>query len=250
MQPVNFLLLQPDEIDADGRAVLRGRRAEHVRTVLRADVGALLRAGVVGGALGTATVREVTSERVVIDAVLQQLPAAADDVLLLAVPRPKVLLRIYAHAAALGFGRIVLCRTWRVEKSHLQSNALRADVAAEQLLLGLEQAGRTRVPEVLFFPLFKPMVEDSLPGLGLPAARFVGHPGAGTPTSALAPLARAPFALAIGPDGGFLPYEVDALAARGFVPVSTGSHALRTETALAVLTGQLELLRARGSLAP
>src|SRR5436190_8662525 len=127
MQPVNFLLLQPDELDAQGHAVLRGRRAEHVRTVLRAEVGAILRAGVVGGALGTATVHEVTPERVVVQAVLQQLPAAADDVLLLAVPRPKVLLRMYAHAASLGFGRIVLCRTWRVDKSHLQSNALRQD---------------------------------------------------------------------------------------------------------------------------
>lgn len=247
---MNFLLLQPDELDAAGRAVLRGRRAEHLRTVLRAEAGATLRAGVVGGALGTATVREVTPQHVVVDAVLQHAPAPADDVLLLAVPRPKVLLRIYAHAAALGFGRIVLCRTWRVEKSHLQSKALRPDVAREHLLLGLEQAGRTRVPELLFFPRFKPMVEDSLCGLGLPGLRFLGHPAAATTTAQLAPLPRAPFTLAIGPDGGFVPYEVDALAARGFLPVTAGTHALRTETALAVLTGQLDLLRARGSLGP
>ncbi len=246
---MNFLLLQPDEVDAAGRATLHGRRAQHVRTVLRAEVGATLRAGVVGGALGTATVCEVTPERVVVDAVLRDAPAASDDVLLLAVPRPKVLLRIYSHAAALGFGRIVLCRTWRVEKSHLQSKALRPDVARAQLLLGLEQAGRTRVPELLFFPRFKPMVEDSLPGLGLPPLRFTGHPAAATTTAQLT-LPPAPFALAIGPDGGFLPYEVHALAAAGFLPIRATSHALRTETALAVLAGQLDLLRARGSLRP
>ena len=145
----------------------------------------------------------------------------------------------------------MLCRTWRVERSHLQSRALQPEVARERLLAGLEQAGRTHVPQVLFFPRFLPMVEDHLPALGLPPARFVGHPSAATATAALPPLKHAPFTLAIGPDGGFLPYEIDVLAAAaGFVPVSTGPFPLRTEVALAVLTGQLDLLRARGSLAP
>jgi RsmE family RNA methyltransferase len=52
-------------------------------------------------------------------------------------------------------------------------------------------------------------------------------------------------ALAIGPDGGFLPYEVERFAAQGFLPVACGTRPLRTETALAVLKGQFDLLRAR-----
>jgi RsmE family RNA methyltransferase len=243
---LNFLLLRPDEIDAAGLATLRGRRAEHVRTVLRAEVGQELKAGVLGGQLGTATVRSVGADRLDVATSLHDEPAPTPDVLLLAVPRPKVLMRMLAHAAALGFGRILLFRSWRVEKSHLQSTAMRPEVQREQLLLGLEQAGRTRLPTVQFFPLFKPMVEDHL--RDLPDACFVAHPAAPTNTNELALGPGSAFALALGPDGGFLPYEVARLAERGFLPISCGAHPQRTETALAVLWGQLALLRARGSL--
>jgi RsmE family RNA methyltransferase len=245
---VNFLLLHPGEVDAEGRALLHGRRAEHVRTVLRAEVGQVLRAGLVDGLLGTAEVRSIEPDRVEVATRFDRAPAPAADVLLLAVPRPKVLQRLYAHAAALGFGTLVLFRSWRVEKSHLQSQALGPELQRQQLLAGLEQAGRTRVPAVHFFPLFKPMVEDALDGLGLPPQRFVAHPTAATGTADLGPLPRAPFALAIGPEGGFLPYEVEQLTRRGFAAIHCGPHPLRTETAVAVLTGQLDLLRQRASL--
>jgi RsmE family RNA methyltransferase len=172
----------------------------------------------------------------------------ATDALLLAVPRPKVLLRLLEHAAALGFGRIVLCRTWRVEKSHLLSTAMQPATQGEHLRLGLEQAGRTQLPTVQLFPLFKPMVEDSLAGLDLPRPRFVAHPHAATGTAELDLPRGTPFTLALGPDGGFLPYEVDQLVQHGFTPVSCGAHPLRTESAFSVLAGQLDLLRRRGSL--
>lgn len=247
---MNFLLLHADELHDDGRAVLRGRRAAHVRTVLRAECGQTLRAGVVDARLGSAVVTGVHDDRVEVAVTLDHDPPPADDALLLAVPRPKVLLRMLAHAAALGFGRIVLFRSWRVDKSHLASTAMAAAVQREQLLLGLEQAGRTRLPSVQFCPLFKPMVEDQLDRLDLPTRRFAAHPAAAVPTADLTLPAALPFTLALGPDGGFVPYEVDALAARGFLAISCGPHALRTETALAVLAGQLDLLRRRGSVGP
>jgi 16S rRNA (uracil1498-N3)-methyltransferase len=214
---VNFLLLEPGEIDADGVAALRGRRALHVRTVLRAQPGQRLRAGVLDGGTGRAVVTAIDADSVHVRCELPFAPpdASAGDVLLLAVPRPKVLLRMLAHAAALGFDRIVLLRTWRVDKSHLGSDAMRADVQREQLLLGLEQSGRTRLPAVRAFPLFRPFVEDELPALALPPGRFVAHPAAPVATSELSLPPRAPFALALGPDGGFVPYEVEQLTARG-----------------------------------
>ena len=247
---MNFLLLHRDELAADGTARLIGRRAEHVRTVLKAEVGQTLRAGVVDDRLGSAVVTTIAPDAVIVAVTLAAPPPPVADALLLAVPRPKVLLRMLAHAAALGFARIVLFRSWRVDKTHLQSTAMDPAAQREQLLLGLEQAGRTQLPQVHFFPLFKPMVEDELPAMDLPPQRFVAHPVAAARTHELALAAGAPFALALGPDGGFLPYEVDQLTQRGFLPVSCGPHALRTETALAVLAGQLDLLRQRGSVRP
>lgn len=243
---MNFLLLEADESAADGRCRLVGRRAEHVRTVLRAEVGDVLRAAVVDGPRGEARVTAIAPDAVEFACAWRQdVEPRPDDALLLAVPRPKVLLRMLAHAAALGFGRIELFRSWRVDKSHLDSDAMRPSTQRAALLAGLEQTGRTRLPAVGFHPLFRPFVEDALPGLRLPAQRFAADPAAATSTAALAPGVGG-IALAIGPDGGFLPYEVDQLAAQGFLPISCGPRPLRTETALAVLKGQLDLLRARG----
>jgi RsmE family RNA methyltransferase len=243
---VNWLLLEPDELHGD-RAELHGRRATHVREVLRAMPGQRIKVGIVDGPLGSAVI-EALGDDLVLQVTLDEPPPPAGDVLLLAVPRPKVLLRMLAHAAALGFGRIVLLRTWRVDKSHLQSTAMRPETWRAQLLLGLEQAGRTALPRVEFFPLFRPFVEDRLAGLDLPRARFVAHPAAADDVAAVALAPGSAFALAIGPDGGLLPYEVEQFAARGFVPVQSGRHPLRTETALAVLAGQLDLLRRRATV--
>lgn len=240
---MNFLLLEPEEVGDDALCVVRGRRAEHLRTVLRAEVGDTLRIGVVDGALGEGSLEHLDDREARIRISLGKPPARLSDTLLLAVPRPKVLMRMLSHAAAMGFARIVLFRSWRVDKTWMQSRAFDRDVQREQLVLGLEQAGRTQLPEVLRFDLFKPMVEDDLPRLDLPQTRFVAHPYAATPTHQLQLGKEQPFALAIGPDGGFLPYEVDKLTATGFHATSCGPHALRTETALAALWGQLHLLR-------
>ena len=242
---MNFLLLHASELSVAGIAVLAGRRATHARTVLRVQPGQRLRAGIIDGDLGTATVLEVDPQRVVVAMERERASAPGADVLLLAVPRPKVLLRMYAHAAALGFGHLVLFRSWRVDKSHLDSTAMRPQVQREQLLLGLEQAGRTHVPRITFCGLFKPMVEDTWQQLELPPQRFVAHPSADTATHDLAALHGAAFTLVLGPDGGLLPYEVDALQARGCLPIHCGLWPLRTETALAALAGQLQLLRNR-----
>ena len=116
----------------------------------------------------------------------------------------------------------------------------------DDLRLGLEQGQRTRMPRVQFFPLFKPFVEDHLLTLALPSHRFCAHPTATTATVELQLSRGAPFALALGPDGGFLPYEVEQLSQRGFLPIRLGPHPLRTDSALSVLHGQLDLLRQQG----
>lgn len=244
---MNLLLLHPGEVAADGTAILSGRRALHAHAVLHAEPGQPLAAGLLDGPLGTAVVQSCKADELVVATQFDRPAPTADDVLLLAVCRPKVLLRMLAHAAALGFGQIALFRSWRVEKSHLQSTAMQPEVQQEQLVLGLEQAGRTALPKVTFHPLFKPFVQDAVPTLPLPSARFVAHPRAELDTAALQP-GPGPFALALGPDGGFLPYEVDQLAARGFLPIQCGPAPLRTESALSVLWGQLDLLRRRATV--
>lgn len=245
MRPVNLLLLDPAEVADDGTALLTDRRAEHLRAVLQVAPGRTLQAGLVDGPIGSAEVLEVRNDAVRVRAVCTEPSPTTQDALLLAVPRPKSLLRMLELAATLGFADIVLFRSWRVDKSHLESQAMDPALQRHHLRLGLEQARRTTMPRVRSYLRFRPFVEDELPQLQLPAQRFCAHPFATDATADLSLSRGAPFAVAIGPEGGLLPYEVDHLARCGFLPVRMSQHPLRTESALAAIHAQLDLLRAR-----
>lgn len=242
---MNLLLLEPAEIAAHGQAVLTGRRAKHAHEVLRAAPGKELRVGIVDGPLGTAEVQRSEPDLLELHcAFATSVEERPEDVLLLAIPRPRVLSRCLEDAAALGYGRIVLVRTWRVDKSWLASHALAPDSVREHLMLGLEQARRTRLPAVTVFPLFRPFVEDRLEEQVTATQRFVAHPTAAEPLTPERLAAGAPFTLAIGPEGGFVPFEIETLCARGFEEITLGPHPQRVGVALAALTAQVQLLRA------
>jgi RsmE family RNA methyltransferase len=239
---VNLLLLDPEAVSELGVATLSGTRATHVRQVLGAGPGTLLRAGVLNQSRGQARVESVTPDAVVVRYRPEQSCGTRKSrVLLLAMPRPKAFSRCLQHAAALGFTRILVFRCQRVEKGHLASGRLQPARVHEDLVLGLEQGGHVLLPEVRVFSRFKPFVEDSLDELVPGAGRYVAHVGA-PPVGSLARTAASGFTLAIGPDGGFVPYEVELLAARRFVLFGSGAGALRVESALSYFTGQLDAL--------
>jgi RsmE family RNA methyltransferase len=243
---VNLLLLETCELE-DDQATLQAtldHRGRHLREVLRVKVGDEVRVGILDGPKGLGIVTAVSADRVTLALRFEtDTEPSSQDTLLLAVPRPRVLARSLADAAALGFGRVLLFRSWRVDKSHLRSKVLQEAELRKHLIAGLEQACRTRLPDVSLFPLFKPFVEDRLEDL-LPAGpRFVAHPVAEQPVHAARIPAGQPLTLALGPEGGLIPYEVDAFKARDFMAVSAGQNPLRVETALAVLSGQLQMMR-------
>jgi RsmE family RNA methyltransferase len=246
---MNLLLVEPAELRG-GVVRLGGRRARHLREVLRAAPGERVRVGVVEGGTGYGVVEHSDDQEVVLRCTIDA-PGAPrpEDTLLLAVPRPKVLRRCLIDAAALGFGRVLLFRSWRVDKSHLGSHALAPETLREALVLGCEQGARTRLPQLEVFPLFRPFVEDQVDRLLPGGLRCVLHPGAGPRLQGLRG-ARPPFHVAIGPEGGLLPFEVDLFAARGFLPLSMGPHPLRVEAAIASAHGQLSLLTGASGVTP
>ena len=275
---MNLVLLEPEELRDDGTARLAGRRAVHVREVLRAAPGDRLRVGVVGGRTGEARVERVGEAEVVIRPALDRDPPPPAPVsLLLALPRPKVLRRVLQAVASMGVKRLVLLGSWRVEKSYWGSPALAPDAIRAELVLGLEQGRDTVLPEVRVRRLFKPFVEDELDGAFPEPVRLLADPSGAAPLDALArpPTSLDPglpsprgaglgrgfaprrgaeegapagprAAVAVGPEGGFTAYESAALRDRGFAPFTLGDRILRVDTAVAFAVGQVDLwLRAR-----
>jgi RsmE family RNA methyltransferase len=157
-----------------------------------------------------------------------------------------VLQRCLEHATALGFGRIVLFRSRRVEKSHLSSHAIEPQAIDQRLRRGLEQSRRTMRPSVHLVGRFRELVEHELERLVPAQNRFVADADAAE-EAALTDPAPGPLSLVIGPEGGLIPYELEELAACGFRLVRAGQQPLRVETALSYLAGQLRAARARSA---
>lgn len=234
---MNLLLLEDADFVGADRVILRDRRLTHLQDVHRAESGDSLRVGRVGGLMGKAQILRLESHEAELQISLDQPPPAKLPLtLLLALPRPKMLRRVLQTVASMGVPRLILLNSYRVEKSFWQTPFLEPAAIREQLILGLEQARDTVLPEVRIEKRFKPFVEDHLAQISAGTQGLVGHPG-NYPACPRA--VDGPVTLAIGPEGGWIPYEVDKLAEAGLQPVQLGERILRVETAVTALLARL-----------
>lgn len=234
---MNLLLLEAGDFVAADRVVLRDRRLRHIQAIHRAEAGETLRVGLIGGLMGHGKLIRMDASEVELEVDLQAPPPAKLPVtLLLALPRPKMLRRVLQTVASMGVPRLVLLNSYRVEKSFWQTPFLEPAAIREQLRLGLEQARDTVLPEVTIEKRFKPFVEDRLASMASGTRGLVGHPG---DFPACPRALNEPVTLAIGPEGGWIAYEVEKLAAAGLQPVQLGERILRVETAVSALLARL-----------
>jgi len=234
---MNLLLLEPQHFLNDHCVALDQRQLRHVLDVHQARVGDELRVGVVNGQVGRGVITQLTAETMQLSVTLDTPPPPPLPlVVLLALPRPKMVKRSLQHLTALGVKKIVLMNSYRVEKSFWQSPWLSPEKVREQLVLGLEQARDTIMPEVILEKRFKPFVEDRLPQMMVGRRGLVAHPVAGT---SCPHQLNEPAILAIGPEGGFIEYEVDKLEQAGFEPIHIGPRILRVETAVTAIVSKL-----------
>ena len=244
---MNLLLIDPGELRSDGTCVIADRRMHHLRTVLGVEVGSTVRAGVLGGALGTGEVIAIDSDGITLRLALTNSPSRPLDVeLLLAVPRPKVITRTIEIAASFGVRRIDLTNAWRVDKSYLSSPRLDPVALTLAARFGAEQGGTTYLPEIALHDRLMARLDSRFASPDAAELRLIAHPNA--PPIETVVTTRMPTVLAIGPEGGWIERELETFVGRGFRPVSLGAPILRVEAAVASALGQLLLLhRLRGA---
>jgi RsmE family RNA methyltransferase len=233
---MNLILLEPDEVAADGLATLTDARAAHLLRVLEVAAGRTVRIGLIDGPLGTGTVTAAAAGQVTLHCALEEQPPEPPRVdLLLALPRPKVMRRLWAQLAAIGVGHIALTNAARVERHYFDTHVLEPAHFRPLLLEGLQQARDTRLPRVSIHRRFRPLVEDNRDELSDAGCRLVADPNGATAIPAAVGNAAGRVLLAIGPEGGWNGFELDLLARHRFAAVSMGPRTLRTDTACIAL---------------
>jgi 16S rRNA (uracil1498-N3)-methyltransferase len=235
---MNLLLFEAGELEGD-LLPLSDARARHLVDVLRVRPGDRVRVGQIDGPRGRAEVLRADGDGVVLSVTLAgpTPPRPALD-LVLALPRPKVLKRLWAPLAALGVGRVFLTRAARVERYYFDSHAVRPETYRPRLLEGLAQARDTRLPEVEVHRCLSAMLRRRLGDLPY-RRRLVADPTAerGVAEAVRGLEREASVLLAVGPEGGWQAEELELLQAEGFAPVGLGARTLRSDTATVLLVG-------------
>jgi RsmE family RNA methyltransferase len=262
---MNLILLSDSDFITPHRVRLSGRRFVHIKDILKAECAKTLTVGKINGLMGQGTVVSKTNDTIELEVKLDgKPPQALALTLVLALPRPPMLKRILFSSAQLGVKKIIILNFNRVEKSLWNSSSLKPQAITEQLVLGLEQAKDTVMPEVILKKRFKPFVEDELPALIKGKLALVAHPDKKfmSFTPPLAPPTRGGesnvlfpsplrgglgrgnhpdkhIILIIGPEGGIIDYEIELLKAAGCQAIDLGPRILRTETVLPYVVGKL-----------
>lgn len=268
---MNLILLYPADFVADtSRVRITDRRLKHIQEILGPAPGDTLAVGLMSpsrtsergrsrpdeGMMGRGRVVALTAGAIELDVVLDTPPPAKLPVVLcVALMRPIVLKRVLQAAASMGVPEIHIFHSRRVEKSFWQSTALGDEEMRGEFVLGLEQSRDTVLPEVRCHKRFKPFVEDVLPdllGAGIKgtAGNTAGNGRQGIVADPSGEILR-PGAfihggavqqacvLVVGPEGGFIPYEVGKFREAGCRVVSLGERLLRVETAVVALLAKV-----------
>ena len=243
---MNLILLEPGEVrkESAGSSVsLAGPRGRHLLNVLKVAPGHHVRVGIVDGPCGVGTVESIADGsvnlRCAFDAAAPLRPRVD---LLLALPRPKVMRRLWAQLSALGVGQIILTNAARVERNYFDTHVLTPECYRPLLVEGLQQARDTRLPKVSIHRQFKVLIEDHLEGLfpngreGSGGRRLVADPAAKKGAAdAVREGVDERILLAVGPEGGWNDFEMALLEAHGFEACGMGARTLRSDTACVAL---------------
>lgn len=265
---MNSILLEETELTALSESALftwrlriEDRRARHLLEVLKLAPGREFHLGVIDHSVGRGICTTLDqdslhgtyapTQRVATEAQLAKPPQRS---LVLGLPRPKSLRRILRMVGNLGIHQLHLINTARVDKSYWGSPWLEGQALRAALIEGLEiacRAGATLpcLPKVHQHRLFRPFAEDQLPQLLHASSTqsqshqqsdlrgLVLHPGPIRSEQERRSHSSKDLLLALGPEGGFVDFELELFKNAGLQTWSFGERCWSVEVAVPYAMG-------------
>jgi RsmE family RNA methyltransferase len=256
---MNLILFEADELGAP--LPKRDERAVHLVKVLHKVRGDSFEAGIIGGGIARGRIEAVEEDGALRILFEEREPAPERHPVRVAVgfPRPIQLRRLLRDLSSLGVAAIDLMGTELGEKSYRDTKLLDDGGARAALIEGAAQARDTLLPELAVYSSLgawlqaRPWERDGAAAVaGLPPIALAA-PDNVRPGCAFSALpvrgvqAAGEFVIAVGSERGWSDGERERLEKAGFVRVSMGARALRTETAcVAAVVLALEKIGALG----
>ena len=236
---MNIILLKPQDFIVKSNTVLiRDYRLTHILKVLNPSIGQSLKVGLLGGDCGHGIVESIDSQVIRLKVVLNQsAPPRHQFDIVLALPRPKMLRRILRMIAEFGVKNLHLINSARVEKSYWHSPLLQSEKIQEARIAGMERSKDTLMTNVQFHPRFRPFVEDQLPHLCKSRACWITDMSA-EKSAVEQDIASKPAVVMIGPEGGFVPFEIELATSKIASPIHLGTRILSVDTAVTTVLAQ------------
>lgn len=249
---MNLILLFPEDFADKNVVRLKDYRADHLRKILRAYVGRKLKVGLANKGIGEGRIVRIEKGFVDLEVnIPNQEPALPLISLILALPRPQTLKKVLELTATMGIRSLHLINAERVEKSFFSSKLLKDRQWLKHVRLGLEQGGRTFLPEVRIHPSFPEFCRDTLRKFSeTNSIRLIASPDSTASlwqTELAQDYPEKRIFGAIGPEGGWREEEINQFIKAGFQKISLGPSLLRVENAVCAFISQIELLHSRPS---
>lgn len=245
MVVMNLIVLkESDRIEGD-HYMVRDFRADHIINILKAKMGDTLQVGLLNIAYGTAAVESIENGQVNLQCQfdLSVKPTSSNIDIVCALPRPQTLKKVLHSAAAMSVGHIYFIRSNRVEKSYFHSPMLQEENYSQCLVEGMSQGKNIVMPQVSFHDRFRYFMEDHLSVVNAEQnyRKIAFCPAANQNLLSAGITKEQKLLLALGPEGGWVPFEIDIMQQAGFESVILGPWILRVENALVAAIAQVQL---------
>jgi len=244
---MNLILFEINEL---GKPLSRrDERTEHLLKVLRKKPGDSFDAGILGGQRGAGIIEKINFDGSVLYSLkLNETPPARLPIrIAVGFPRPIQLRRLLRDLSNLGIAAVDLMGTELGEKSYRDTKLFDTGGARAALIEGAVQARDTSIPELTQYASLEAWLDEHPWDARTAASSSAGLSGLFErrcrpmliamdnvrPEGALSRMSPAlgPVVVAIGSERGWSDRERDLLENAGFLRLSMGERALRTETA-------------------
>ena len=242
---MNRIILEESERIGDSLFCLNNRKSNHILKTLKSQIGDKLKAGLLNQSIGTTIIQSIDYENRKVKVIYQEentnypLTNLTNIRVFSSIQRPQTVKKMIQLSATCGVSELFFFPADKSEFSYLNSSIWSEKSILEEVILGLEQGGRIKQPQVLVLKN-KYKIKDHLTlgdriVLDFNAKSLLDHK--------VEYNIDKPLQIAIGPESGFTEEDLIFFTGLNFEKISVSENILRSELAFAFVLSQLELLK-------